>query len=207
MSVDRLDARIVALFAEEPRIAVHEAARRLGVARGTVQARLDRMRAAGIITGFGPEIDTAVLGYPVTTFVEIEIAQDARDLGLMDELRAIPEVIEAHTITGRTDLLVRVVARSNVDLQRVVDRVVQVRGVERTSTLVVLATPIPTRTLPLVSVAPGDGLDDEGWFGGSSDGGEGEGEGDSGDGCDDSDDSGEGSGGDGCSHGDVAVAR
>ena len=44
--VDELDARLIELLAAEPRIGVLECARRLGVARGTVQARLDRLQAA-----------------------------------------------------------------------------------------------------------------------------------------------------------------
>ncbi|QTX05401.1 Lrp/AsnC family transcriptional regulator [Agromyces archimandritae] len=154
MPIDRLDARLIALFADEPRIGVYEASRRLGVARGTVQARLDRLMRSGVVTGFGPDVDAAALGYPVTTYLEIEISQGERTSGMVDELRAIPEVIEAHTITGRADLLVRVVARSNTDLQRVVDRIVRVPGIERTSTLVVLSTPIPSRMRPLVEAAP-----------------------------------------------------
>ena len=54
MTIDDLDARIVALFAAEPRIGVLECSRRLGVARGTVQARLDRMTRDGVVRGWGP---------------------------------------------------------------------------------------------------------------------------------------------------------
>src|SRR5829696_5852173 len=53
---DGLDARLVALLAEQPRTGVLECSRRLGVARGTVQARLDRLQARGVITGFGPDV-------------------------------------------------------------------------------------------------------------------------------------------------------
>jgi hypothetical protein len=62
-------------------------------------------------------------------------------------------VIEAHTITGGGDMLVRVVARSNQDLQRVIDMIVDVRGVERASSVISLATQVPHRTLPLVTAA------------------------------------------------------
>src|ERR1039457_6035710 len=60
--IDRLDAALIELLAAEPRIGVLEASRRLGVARGTVQARLDRLAARGVITGDGPEGDPAALG-------------------------------------------------------------------------------------------------------------------------------------------------
>src|SRR5215813_14751800 len=73
--IDRLDARLIELLAAEPRIGVLECSRRLGVARGTVQARLDRLQERGVIRGFGPEVDPAALGYQVTAFVTLEIRQ------------------------------------------------------------------------------------------------------------------------------------
>jgi hypothetical protein len=59
-------------------------------------------------------------------------------------------VLEVHTITGAGDMLCRVVARSNADLQRVVDAIVSAEGVVRTATLISLATQVPYRILPLV---------------------------------------------------------
>ena len=130
-----------------------EASRRLGVARGTVQARLDRLVARGVITGWGPELDPAALGYPVTAFVTLEIRQGRGHDPVADQLAAIPEVLEVHTITGAGDLLVRIVARDNADLQRVIDLLVAIEGVERTSTTIALASPVPYRTLPLVNAS------------------------------------------------------
>ena len=52
--IDALDGRLIELLKAEPRVGVLEASRRLGVARGTVQARLDRLHARGVITGYGP---------------------------------------------------------------------------------------------------------------------------------------------------------
>jgi DNA-binding Lrp family transcriptional regulator len=60
--IDRLDAALIELLAGEPRVGVLEGSRRLGVARGTVQARLDRLADRGVITGYGPEVDPAALG-------------------------------------------------------------------------------------------------------------------------------------------------
>ena len=134
-----------------------EASRRLGVARGTVQARLDRLQARGVITGFGPEVDPAALGYPVTAFVTLEIRQAGGHDPVAARLAAIPEVLEVHTITGGGDMLCRVVARSNADLQRVIDAIVDVHGVVRTSTVIALDTPVPYRVLPLVADVPRQG--------------------------------------------------
>src|SRR5438045_8468477 len=75
LSIDGLDARLIALLAEEPRIGVLEASRRLRVARGTVQARLDRLTQRGVVRGYGPAVSAAALGYTVAAFVQLQIGQ------------------------------------------------------------------------------------------------------------------------------------
>jgi DNA-binding Lrp family transcriptional regulator len=152
--IDGLDARILSLFRAEPRIGVLEASRRLGVARGTVQARLDRLEAHGVVTGWGPDIDPRALGYEVMAFVTLEISQRGH-AGIESALADLPEVLEAHTITGAGDMLVRVVARTNADLQRVVDAVLGIDGVERSNMVIVLADGVPYRTAPLLEGAAG----------------------------------------------------
>lgn len=149
-SIDRLDGLLIELLAAEPRVGVLEASRRLGVARGTVQARLDRLHARGVVTGYGPDVDPVALGHRVTAFVTVEIRQAGGHDPVAERLSGIPEVLEVHTITGPGDMLCRVVARTNADLQRVIDAIVDVPGVMRASTVIALATPVPYRILPLV---------------------------------------------------------
>ena len=151
--VDPLDARILALLAAEPRIGVLECSRRLGVARGTVAARLERLARRGVVRGWGPELDPGALGYSVTAFATLEIRQGIGHHVVAGQLAAIPEVLEAHTVIGAGDLLARLVARSNADLQRVIDLVVACDGIVRTSTVIALATRIPYRVLPLLDAA------------------------------------------------------
>ena len=157
--IDRLDAALIELLAAEPRVGVLEASRRLRVARGTVQARLERMQERGVITGYGPEVDPAALGYEVMAFVTLEIRQAGGHDPVAERLAAVPEVLEVHTITGAGDMLCRVVARSNADLQRVLDSIVSTEGVVRSSTLISLATQVPYRVLPLVRVTATSGRD------------------------------------------------
>ena len=155
MPIDRLDARLIALLAREPRIGVLEMSRRLGVARGTAQARLDRLRERGVVRGFGPEVDPAALGYPVTAFATLEIRQ-GQGADVRAHLAGVPEVLELHTTTGHGDMLCRLVARSNADLQRVIDRVVALDGIVRASTAIVMENPVPLRIIPLVEQAAED---------------------------------------------------
>ena len=153
--IDELDARLIELLTAEPRVGVLEASRRLRVARGTIQARLDRLQARGVVTGYGPDIDPAALGHGVSAFVTLEIRQVGGHDPVADRLADIPEVLEVHTITGAGDMLCRVVARTNADLQRVIDAIVGVAGVVRASTVIALATPVPYRVLPLVRSVAG----------------------------------------------------
>jgi DNA-binding Lrp family transcriptional regulator len=149
--IDQLDSAILHLFAAEPRIGVLEASRRLQVARGTVQARLDRMERAGVVRGWGPDVDPDAMGYPVTAFVTLEISQGGGHDPVAEHLATVPEVLEAHTVTGPGDVWCRVVARSNADLQRVLDAMASFPGIERSATMITLATQIEYRVLPLVS--------------------------------------------------------
>ncbi len=152
--MDDLDATLIRLFAAEPRVGVLEASRRLGVARGTVQARLNKLAETGVVSGWGPQLAPDAIGYPVTAFLTLEIRQGSTDHGghevIAEHLAAIPEVLEAFTITGAGDMWCRVVARSNSDLQRVIDAVLSDAGIVRSSTVIALATQIPYRVLPLL---------------------------------------------------------
>lgn len=147
--LDALDSRLLLLLTDEPRLGILECSRRLGVARGTVQARLDRLIRRGVLRGFPPELDLAEMGYGLTAFAVLEIAQGRRHQ-VTEQLAAIDEVCEVHATTGQGDLLVRLVARSNDDLQRVIDEVVDVTGVRRMSTSIALSTPVPPRVRPLL---------------------------------------------------------
>jgi DNA-binding Lrp family transcriptional regulator len=99
-----------------------------------------------------PSLDPAAMGYRVTAFATLEIRQGGRG-PVADHLARIPEVIEVHTVTGPGDLLCRIVARDNDDLQRVIDDLVSDDDVVRTSTLIALSTVVGPRVMPLVAAA------------------------------------------------------
>ena len=154
-SIDGLDGRLIRALAEHPRAGVLELARLLGVARGTVQARLDKLRARGVVTGFGPDVDLIRIGYEVLAFTSIEIAQ-GRLADVVAHLDDIPEVLEVHATSGQGDLHCRVVARTNEHLQQVVNRILEVQGINRTTTVIALSEQIPFRVQPLIAAATTD---------------------------------------------------
>jgi DNA-binding Lrp family transcriptional regulator len=151
-SFDQLDARLVATMRENPRVGLLEVARQLRVARGTVQARLAKLESAGVITGHGPEIDPHALGYSISAFVLIELAQ-GRLAEAVEVMEAMPEVLEADGVSGPQDLICRVVARDTEHLQELVNELLQTPAIRRCTSYIVLSRQVPPRTGPLVAAA------------------------------------------------------
>jgi DNA-binding Lrp family transcriptional regulator len=147
--VDALDVDLLRVLHEQPRIPVIELARTLGVARGTAQARLDRLEESGVITGYGPDVDVAAAGFPVQAFVSLEIAQGSLD-DVAEELAALPAVLEAYATTGSSDVLCRLAASSHEDLQQALLELNRTPTVARSTSVVVLSVVVPPRTLPLL---------------------------------------------------------
>ncbi len=152
--IDKLDARLIATLRREPRVGLLEVARRLGVARGTVQARLAKLESRGVITGYGPDVDPAAMGYGIQAFVLLELAQ-GRLVEATSVLEGVPEVIEADAISGPQDLLCRLVARDTEHLQDVVNRLLATPAIRRSTSYIVLSQLVRPRTGPLVAAAGG----------------------------------------------------
>ncbi len=153
MKVDELDARIVELFSEHPDMGVLAASRHLGVARPTVQARLDKLKKAGIIEHLTLILNPSKFGFPVMAFVSVEISQNVGHVSVRKALEVIPEIVEMYTVSGDHDVLIRIVAASNEDLQRVLDSISETGAVTRTRSVIVLQTHFQNRMLPLFARA------------------------------------------------------
>lgn len=149
--LDKLDLELLRLLVEEPRAGGREYARLLGVARGTVQSRIGRLERARVVDPYAALVHPHALGYTVEAFVHMQLAQ-----GKLDEVTArlagIPEVLQAHSTTGEGDLVCRIVARSNADIEHLVQRILELPGVVRTRTEVALTERIPYRVLPLLTM-------------------------------------------------------
>lgn len=147
--LDDTDRRILATLDEDPRMSVLLLAQKTGLARGTVQARLDRYREHGVLRLASTRISPAALGCGLAATVSVELDQHLLDQAVAS-LRRIPEVLECFAPAGGTDLLVRVVARDPDDLYQVSEEIRLCRGVTRTSTSVFLREVVPYRIRPLL---------------------------------------------------------
>jgi DNA-binding Lrp family transcriptional regulator len=149
--VDALDARLIRTMCDTPRAGVTELTRRLGVARGTVKLRLDKLQQRGVIRGFDPDLDLRAMGYEVLAFVSLEIAQ-GRLQDVANHLREIPEVLEIHSVTGPGDLHCQVAARTNDHLQLIIGRILEAQGINRTTTQIALTEQLRHRVLPIIDL-------------------------------------------------------
>ncbi|NVI87359.1 Lrp/AsnC family transcriptional regulator [Actinomadura sp. BRA 177] len=144
-----LDLQILRRLVEQPRIGITELAAKLGIARNTAHARVERLERDGVIGHRGREVDLGALGFELTAFVTLEVAQGRlREAAVA--LSAIPRVLEVLGITGQGDLLVRAVAPNGKQLHEVIDAILACPGVRRSTTSIVLTHQVPFRIAPLL---------------------------------------------------------
>jgi DNA-binding Lrp family transcriptional regulator len=147
--LDALDVALLEALTVHPRVGALELSRLVGVARATVSSRLQRLEDAGVVTGYGPDIDLAAAGFGVQAYVTLEIAQGAIE-AVRADLLDVPGVLEAAATTGSGDVLCRVAARSHEALQATLVLLDQSSSVVRSTSVVVLSELVPRRSLPLL---------------------------------------------------------
>ncbi|WP_439902685.1 Lrp/AsnC family transcriptional regulator [Microbacterium azadirachtae] len=145
---------MIRLLTVEPQLPVGVGAGGRGVPRGTVTSRLARLHENGVIEGIVPRIDPRGFGYALTAFCQVEIDQKVGHDDVAEALAsAIPEVVDMYTVTGASDMQLRLVAHSAEQLQEVLDRIALVPGVARTASSIAMRTHLSGRVLPLVEHA------------------------------------------------------
>ncbi len=151
--VDDLDRNLLSRLPETLEPAFLDLARLVGVARNTAAARIAKLTEAGILAGYRPNLDLGRLGFVFGAFTQVSIQQGMR-VAVVDGLKSIPEVIEAHITTGDADLICRIVATDHDHLRDVLEAVQVIEGVVRTHTTVVLSTEFEGRELNLIQGDP-----------------------------------------------------
>lgn len=141
MPMSEKDRALLSLLADNARMPVAELARKLGLSRTTVQARIERLEADGVIAGYGIKLSDAYLSGLVRAHVLITIAPKAL-AGVTAALGAIKEVTTLHSVSGSFDLIAILTAPSIADLDRLIDGIGALEGVERTLSSVILSTRI-----------------------------------------------------------------
>ena len=135
------DRALLSILSENARAQTATIARRLGLSRTTVQAKIERLERDGIIAGYGVRLSDAYESGMVKAHVLITIAPKSL-ARVTAELHAVQEVKLLHSVSGGFDLIAIVAARSIAELDDIVDRIGHVDGVERTLSSIILSTRI-----------------------------------------------------------------
>jgi DNA-binding Lrp family transcriptional regulator len=142
--MDDIDENLLAALAQNARLPVATLARRFGLARSTVQARLDRLEAGGVIAGYALRLgdNAARAAIRATVLITLEPRATA---AVLSRLKSMRQVEAAHTASGRFDLVVTLAARSTAELDDTLDRIGEIDGVRGSESLIHLSTKIDRR--------------------------------------------------------------
>lgn len=139
--MDRFDQAIVKAMTEDGRISVADLARRIGLSKSPTQARLKRLEAEGVITGYRAMVDPIRLGLDHVAFVEVRLT-DTREKALSEfnqAVRKISEIEQAHMIASNFDYLLKVRTRSMTEYRTVLaEKISSLPHVANTSTFVAM---------------------------------------------------------------------
>ena len=141
--LDETDRRIVAALQRDGRLSTAELGRLVSLSASATADRVRRLTDTGVLTGYTATVDPEALGYPVSAFVRLAYPS-GNYKPFHDLVEVTPEVVEAHHVTGDDCFVVRVVARSMRDLERITGRLATLGGI---TTSVVYSSPLPRRHL------------------------------------------------------------
>lgn len=140
MQIDEKDRQLLLLLSENARSSVSDLARALGLARTTVQARIERLENTGYIAGYtlrkGPS------ARPVLRASALLSVEPRAGAAVLQKLKTLPQVEKVHTTSGRFDLVVELSAQSTEKLDETLDDIGAARGVKSSESLIHLSTKI-----------------------------------------------------------------
>jgi DNA-binding Lrp family transcriptional regulator len=139
MTLDALDRQIVAALLGDARATYAEVGAQVGLSAPAVKRRVDRLRASGAITGFSAQVDPAALGWTTEAYVELFCRGRTSPRDIAAAVAKHPEVVDACTVTGEADALLRIRAADVRHFEQVVERIGAEPFVVRTRSVIVLS--------------------------------------------------------------------
>ena len=150
-NLDDLDWRLLARVQEDARVSTAELAREFTLSPPGVQKRLRRLEERGVVRHYATVLDREAIGLDLMCFILIMLGHHRPDSvqRFREGIISMREVLECHYLTGEFDCLVKVVVANHDELQRFLERLMQVGGVDRLRTAIVLSELKSTTSLPL----------------------------------------------------------
>lgn len=137
--IDDLDKKILEIIAQNARIPFKEVAVECGVSRAAIHQRVQRLMDIGVIVGSGYHVNLKMLGFHTCTYVGLSLAKGSMYKEAIEELKKIPEIVEAHFTTGPYSIIVKLYARDNEHLMNLLnERIQEIPGIMATETMISL---------------------------------------------------------------------
>ena len=141
--IDKLDVSIMTELQKDARVSFQDLARQMTVSGGTIHVRYNKLKDAGVVKGVRLLVDTNLLGYQICAFIGLNLHNAGDYKKVLEKLKQMPEVIEAHYTTGPYSLFIKVLAKNTQDLHRfLVERLQALSEIQSTETLISLDIPI-----------------------------------------------------------------
>lgn len=137
--MDELDKKILAKLVEDGKLPYTEIAKELFVSSGTIHVRMKKLEQAGVVTGSSLRLDYHKLGYDITAFLGIYLDKSSLYDEVSEQLKQIPEIVEANYTTGLYSVFVKIVCKDTNHLRLVLhDKIQKISGIQRTETFISL---------------------------------------------------------------------
>lgn len=136
--IDNLDKKILNIVMENARIASKDIAVECGVSRAAIHQRIQRLIDMDVIVGSGYKVDPHKLGYNTCTYIGVKLDKGSRYREAAKELAKITEVVEIHCTTGPYSMLIKLYARDNHHLMKLLNEIQNIPAVSETETLISL---------------------------------------------------------------------
>lgn len=154
MQIDAVDQRIIASLVADGRASYAEIGTQVALSAPAVKRRVDRLKAAGVITKFTAVLDPAAVGWTTEAFIELFCTGRTTPAQLAAAAKRHPEVVAAYTVSGEADALVHLRAANISHLEQALERLRAERFITSTRSMIVLSRLVDT---PAGTVAPSDG--------------------------------------------------
>lgn len=150
--LDNVNRKLLIELQGDPRVSMAELARRLGMSSPAVTERVRRLEESGVIASYRMEVDPVAFGLPLAAFIRVR-PNPGRLQQVASLAASIPEVTECHRVTGEDCFIVKVYLPEMSQLERVLDRFLELGT---TTTSIIQSSPVPPRPLPIPGVDRAD---------------------------------------------------
>lgn len=135
INLDVIDRKILKFLIKNARMPFLEIARECGISGAAIHQRIHKLTDAGVIQGSYMVVEPKTLGFDVCAHITITLKDPQQLQETIDELQKVPEIVEAHFVSGKGNILVKLYCVDNEHLMRTIfDRVLRIQGIAATET-------------------------------------------------------------------------